>query len=91
VQTNVCNHLAHSLAKAERSYRSKDLEAALRGGDAAELVQDNYRIFRKAQKDAKEFFKECDVLPSLKDLQETCRNFLKKATFKLTTKTCGDL
>jgi len=38
IQTEVCGHLAHSLATADRNYRSKDREAALRAGHAVGLV-----------------------------------------------------
>jgi len=91
IQTDVCRHLAHSLATADRNYRSKDREAALRAGQAVELVQDNYRILRRAQRGARNFLGEFEDFPTPEVLQEFCRRALKKDTFHLTQKTYEDI
>jgi len=89
--TEVARHLAHSVATAERHYRTKDLDSAVRQGIAVERAQDNYRALKRVSSNCREFFAAYEEFPSHEELEERFRRDLKRKNFKLSSKTYQDI
>jgi len=92
VPVEVASHLAHSIATAERNYRFKDLDQAVREGLAVDGAVHNYRLLKKVSTDPQKFFAPdmaSGVYPSYEEVQARARNLLEEDYLRLSEKTYG--